>query len=191
MEGWSYDSELLEFLRRIVECIDGGRFDKLGNLFSRVRRLRRRGVKVDLGLSELVLEAFVRAALNCIENGDYGNVQLTLSEFDDFLEIFNQPIGEESAYRIWDAFNRKISEYIKSGKYDVAEEWMEAFKQFLENFELTTDENLVSKLADSYNTLIESYIDAKEAQKADKIKELLEEIKEWTKPPKERTMEKD
>jgi hypothetical protein len=129
--GWVYDSEFLELLRQIVDCIDGGRLDKLGGLLARVRRLRRRGVNVDFNMSVIVLEAFTNAVSNYIEEDKYNDVLLMMGDLSEFLEIFNMSVWEERIYCISDAFLRRISECIRSGEYDDAEEWIETFRQFL------------------------------------------------------------
>nr|MDO8081344.1 zinc-ribbon domain-containing protein [Candidatus Freyarchaeota archaeon] len=144
-----YD-ELAKLLRQIGDFISEDKYDKLGGLLARVRRLRRKGVNVDFNMVAPVLEAFTKAISDYIEEGEYDDATETIDDLGEFLETFDLTIGEESASRISDAYVKAISDYIEEGEYDDATETIDDLGEFLETFDLPIREESANRISDAY-----------------------------------------
>lgn len=168
--------ELAKLLSQIADFINNDKFDKLGSLFARVRKLRRKGLNINSSIVAPVLEAFTNAVSNYIEEEEYDDALLTIDDLSEFLEILELPIGEESASRISDAYVKAISEYIEDDAYDDALKMIEDLGEFLETFNLTIRKENVHRISDAYVRKISECINRGEYDDAE---ELIEDLRQF------------
>lgn len=154
MNIWVNQDELAKLLEEIAYFVNEDRYDKLGALFGRVKRLRRKGVSADYNMAAPVLEAFTKAISDYIGDDEYDDARITIDELAEFVETLDLPIGEESATRISDAYVKAISDYIEDDAYNDALETVEDLKEFLEIFGLSIIKENAYSISDAYSSKI-------------------------------------